>query len=150
MRPLPLPIVLLALVSCGQPARRDKTPDGENPPDHSAAGSDGSADVGDTGDTGAGEAEDTSGIDSCDWPDIGICFEFVDYDDTEGWCEAIGAMYGVSVRYLPDPCATDWVGACALPAEGDLPVESIAYYYPPGFDPASAEATCMSAGGAPI
>lgn len=150
MCPNARPIVLLLSAACGQPARRDKTPDAEYRLDYSAAGSDDSADTDDTGDTGEGGSEDTSGIDSCDWPEIGICFEFVDYDDTEGWCESIGTMYGVAVKYLSEPCATDWVGACALPATGDFPVESIAYYYPPIFDPGSADATCASAGGDPL
>jgi hypothetical protein len=93
---------------------------------------------GDGGDGGGG------GVDSCDWPDIGICFEFEGYDDTEGWCADIGSAYSIATSYSSEGCPlTD--GECALPAGGDFPEPVTAYYY--DFSATDAESACESSGG---
>jgi hypothetical protein len=94
---------------------------------------------GDGGGDGGGGA-----VDSCDWPDIGICFEFDGYDDTEAWCADIGSAYGFATTYSSAGCPlTD--GECALPAGGDFPVPVTAYFY--DYSAAEAISACESSGG---
>jgi hypothetical protein len=84
-------------------------------------------------------------IDSCDWLDAGICFEFEGYDGARDWCSEVAQAHQLSSSFYPGVgCPSDGMGPCVYPAGGDFPVSVIAYYFGVG----GAQFFCESAGGA--
>ena len=100
-----------------------------------------------TDQNGGGETGQTESVTSCDWPDLGLCYEYVDYAGTEAWCGDMAQKYGIATNFFEGSCAPDSVASCALDIGGDLDAAATAFYYASfGGDPASA---CTSAGGLP-
>jgi hypothetical protein len=104
---------------------------------------DGWSDSGDGWDPGdSGRPSD--GLDSCDWTDVGICFEFDGYSGAREWCAEVAASYGLaSTYYGGEGCPGGGDGPCVYPAGGDFPVSTEAYYY--GVD--GPQELCEDAGG---
>jgi hypothetical protein len=86
-------------------------------------------------------------VDSCNWTDLNVCFEYEDYDGTQTWCSDIGDDGGFATEYIAGPCPADEIGACALGVGGDFDHEATAYYYSGTTDP---DQSCLDAGGTPI
>ena len=104
----------------------------------------------DSGTTDPGNTTTPDVVDSCNWPDAGICFEYTNYADTSTWCTDIGTKYSFATSYAATPCDTaDVVGACAIPSGNDFKHEAVAYYYSPKFDAGKADGACSDAGGVP-
>jgi hypothetical protein len=70
------------------------------------------------------------GPSSCDWIDLGLCFEFDGYSGAEAWCTEAARSYGTpSAFYGREGCASGGEGPCLLPPADDLPVPVQVYYY---------------------
>jgi hypothetical protein len=113
----------------------------------------------DTGDTAVDTAVDTDTdtdtdtavedvVTSCDWPEFGICFEFVNYADSQAWCDDKGVKYETTAVHADAGCAAGAVATCDIPTGGeDFPAPATAYYYDPDYTVETANAACDSAGG---
>jgi hypothetical protein len=83
-------------------------------------------------------------LDSCDWVETGLCFEFDGYSGAEGWCLEVAQGYGqVASYYGGEGCPAGGEGPCVFPAGGDFPVSTDAYNY--GVD--GPRELCEDAGG---
>jgi len=97
-----------------------------------------------SGDGSDGGARD---VESCDWPEVGLCVEFANYDGAEGWCVDIGSGFGFETAYADGPCPGGAVGTCDIadsPGD-DFPTDATLYFYPEY--PADPEGACGEAGG---
>ena len=111
----------------------------------------GSKDSGDTsapgfddggGDGGGGNADQ---LESCEW-EIGICYEFVNESDVEGWCADMQNEYGFDTTYADGPCPSGDVGVCDNLTGGDFGSRTAtAFYYNEW--PNDPQDSCESAGG---
>jgi hypothetical protein len=111
----------------------------------------------DTGDTAVDTAVDTDTdtdtavedvVTSCDWPEFSICFEFVNYADSQAWCDDKGVKYETTAVHADAGCAAGAVATCDIPTGGeDFPAPATAYYYDPEYTVETANAACDSAGG---
>ena len=103
----------------------------------------------DSGTSDGGDGGGSSSTDSCDWG-IDLCFEFVNYDSTQAWCDDIASLYSLSTQYGGE-CASGAVGQCDLTGVGgDIPSgpdNVTAFFYSPSYDARSAADSCSSAGG---
>jgi hypothetical protein len=98
-------------------------------------------------DGGSGDSGTTAGdtIDSCNWVDVGLCYEYTNYAGTEDWCSQMQDDYGFTTVYDTTGCPGGAEASCDLPAGGDLEVPGVAYYYADfENDPAT---ECADAGG---
>ncbi len=113
----------------------------------------------DTGDTSTDTDTDTDTgtedvVSSCNWPTVGLCFEFVNYANSDIWCDGIASEYGFTTEHAVAPCSTDGVvGTCDIAADAapddDFDFDSTAYYYESSFTAEEADEACLSAGGSP-
>lgn len=112
-----------------------------------ASGEDTATGGADTAGDGGGDSGGSGGrIESCDWPGLGICFEFADEPEIDLWCEELGMAYGIETVYGDRGCAAGAVGLCEGLTGGDFgTLLATAYFYPAfASDP---RASCDDAGG---
>lgn len=107
----------------------------------------------DSGTTDTGTTADV--ISSCNWGDVGLCYEYLNWSGTEAWCSDMATLYGFETSYAISSCGAGSVGSCSLAADAamddDIEFDTTAYYYAPDFaDAAAADAACTSAGGTPM
>ena len=109
---------------------------------------DGTADGAADGTDGATDGTDgaTPTVESCDCPELGICFALADQSGVEAWCTSLAANYGIATTYAAADCAPATQGTCEGLTGGDYgDLVATAYYYD-GF-PNEPEAACVESGG---
>lgn len=95
-------------------------------------------------DTGTSPA----GLESCQFVDFLVCFEFEDEPDVEQWCADISAAYGIGTEYSASGCPADAIGTCSDLVGGDFGrMTATGYYYAPDYDDALARSACEGSGG---
>ena len=124
----------------------------EDSVDSDSTGGEGQGSDSDGGDdNGGADGLDTSAPppspESCSLEATGLCYELPQGGGPEAWCDGLAAGHGDTAGWFAGLCEVGEALRCALPAGGPLEVAVDRLYYAPAFDPSSARADCLSAGG---
>ncbi|MBL8616731.1 MAG: hypothetical protein JNM72_14055 [Deltaproteobacteria bacterium] len=97
-------------------------------------------------DDGGADDDAAAVVNSCDWPDSAVCYEFSDQSGVEEWCAAIGAANSLTTTYALAGCPTAQLGTCTGLTGGDLgSLTATAHYF--GAYAGDPQEACTEGGG---